>query len=454
MVGAFPSRYGVGQDLKDNGGEEFALKSDRAPVKLYVSLRGSWTEGCTQKSPCREIERALSLAVPGDTIIIADEEFPGFDIPGFRASASKPLTITGPGRRVRILPNENRKDARDNIHILDSDWIVLDGLISLNAPRAGIRVDNSHHITIKNSTFADNGTWGIFANHSNDLLIENNECYGSHKQHGIYVSNSSDFPVIRGNRLYNNRMAGIHLNGDVNMGGGRGVQPDGIVSGALVENNIIFSNGKGGGAGINMDGVQDSVIRNNLLYDNHAAGLTAYAIDGAEGPKNVMIYNNTIDMAPDGRWAVVVHKTAGPVIIMNNILYNRNASRGGLSIGTESDFPKPLNFLSRMGVVGNNRDLANVHSDYNIYGGGSGMATLDDNESRYSLSQWQKTENDRHSMTAALSDLFADTAKRDYRLKAGSPALDRGISLDAVKADIVGTKRPAGRGADIGAFEL
>ena len=39
---------------------------------------------------------------------------------------------------------------------------------------------------------------------------------------------------------------------------------DGIISGALVENNVIYNNGLGGGSGINCDGVQNSVIRNNL----------------------------------------------------------------------------------------------------------------------------------------------------------------------------------------------
>ena len=55
------------------------------------------------------------------------------------------------------------------------------------------------------------------------------------------------------------------MNGDVSLGG------DGIISNALVENNVIYDNGLGGGSGINCDGVQDSVIRNNLIYNAHAS---------------------------------------------------------------------------------------------------------------------------------------------------------------------------------------
>mgnify|MGYP003418172734 CR=1 FL=1 len=41
--------------------------------------------------------------------------------------------------------------------------------------------------------------------------------------------------------------------------------------------------GAGGGSGINGDGLINSVIRNNLLYDNHASGISLYRIDGATG---------------------------------------------------------------------------------------------------------------------------------------------------------------------------
>ena len=44
------------------------------------------------------------------------------------------------------------------------------------------------------------------------------------------------------------------MNGDESQGG------DGMISGALVERNVIYGNGVGGGSGINMDGVTDSVV--------------------------------------------------------------------------------------------------------------------------------------------------------------------------------------------------
>jgi hypothetical protein len=50
--------------------------------------------------------------------------------------------------------------------------------------------------------------------------------------------------------------------------------------------------------------------------------------------------------------------------------------------------------------------------------------------------------------------VFVDPAKGDYRLKAGSPGIDAGETLEAVKTDLLGVKRPQGRGYDVGAYEF
>ena len=46
---------------------------------------------------------------------------------------------------------------------------------------------------------------------------------------------------------------------------------------------MIYDNGRGGGSGINCDGVQNSLIRNNLIYNTHASGISLYRIDGGGG---------------------------------------------------------------------------------------------------------------------------------------------------------------------------
>ena len=45
--------------------------------------------------------------------------------------------------------------------------------------------------------------------------------------------------------------------------------------------------------------MQNSPIENNLLYNNHASGISLYQIDAAAGSTNNVVVNNTIIMAAD-----------------------------------------------------------------------------------------------------------------------------------------------------------
>src|SRR6185436_17330077 len=136
-----------------------------------------------------------------------------------------------------------------------------------------------------------------------------------------------------------NRNAGFHLNGDLSQGG------DGQISFALIEKNIIWENGVGGASGINCDGVSDSTIRNNLLYNNHASGISLYAVDGAQGSSRNQVYHNTIVMASNARWCINIPTATdgqpNPTgnVVRNNILIHPD-TRG--SITTYSTAPAVL----------------------------------------------------------------------------------------------------------------
>jgi parallel beta-helix repeat protein len=204
-------------------------------------------------------------------------------------------------------------------------------------PEAAVRSvgfpdDFAKFVTIRNITTSNNGVWGIFTGHVNDLLIESNTASGSVDQHGIYVSNSGDRPVIRNNVLFNNHDNGIHMNGDLS----QGPPTDGIISGAIVSGNIIYNNGTGGGSGINMDGVQNSRVENNLLYNNHASGISLYSIDGAAGSTGNLVVNNTIIEASDARWALNILDGSTNNTARNNILLNNHPNRGAINISSDS----------------------------------------------------------------------------------------------------------------------
>ena len=189
-----------------------------APKTLYVGPAGSDVNPGTLAAPLRQIRKGIALSSPGDTVLVLDGSYLGFDLDGMAGTALAPFTIRTLGQGAIVTVTADRSDNRDTIHVSFSSWVVLDGLRAFGANRAAMRIDQSDHVTVRNGVYGDNATWGIFTDFADDLVLENNECYGSVTQHGIYVSNSGDRPLLRGNRSHDNRGGGIQLNADLSQG--------------------------------------------------------------------------------------------------------------------------------------------------------------------------------------------------------------------------------------------
>ncbi|MBN1975883.1 MAG: right-handed parallel beta-helix repeat-containing protein [Anaerolineae bacterium] len=403
----------VGVDARSVQGETY-----------YVATTGADGPGCgTVGSPCRTVQYAAGLVEQGDTVLINPGTYTGGITVDTSGTASEPITFQANGGGVVI---EGSGGERDAFFITWADYIVVEGLTIQHADRAGMRIDNAHHVTVHDCTFANNGTWGLFTDFSDYTTVENCESYGAGDEHGIYISNSSDYPTIRGSRLHHNNGCGLHMNGDINMQPG-----DGIISYALVEGNVIYENGAGGGSGINMDGVTHSLVRNNLLYDNHASGISIYQIDGGSGSHDNRVLNNTIIMPSDGRWGINIPNTNGTNNkLFNNIVYNYHGWRGSITIASPT--------------------LSGFESDYNVL---MDRFSVDDGNSRITFAQWQALGYDAHSVLATPAELFADVSADDYHLKAGSPAINAGTLLGDVTDDLEGNPRPVGPTHDAGAYE-
>ncbi len=388
----------------------------------YVATTGSDGNPGTASQPWRTIIFAATKVTAGDVVLINPGIYNGGIIVSTSGTASAPIVFRANSAGVII---EGSGGTRDAFFITEADHVIVEGLTIRRANRAGLRISLSDSVFVRNCTFSDNGRWGVFTDFSDYTLIENCETYGAVDEHGIYISNSSDYPTIRGNVIHHNHANGIHMNGDLSQGG------DGIISHGLIEGNIIYENGVGGGSGINMDGVTDTIVRNNLLYNNHASGISVYQIDGGSGSKNNRLLNNTIIVPANGRWAINIpdlDDTGNK--IFNNILFSSHSFRGCILISTAN--------------------LAGFESDYNIV---VDRLSIDGGNSTISLTAWNALGYDTHSFIATPAQLFVNPAARDYRLKLGSPAIDAGITLTDVLKDLTGLSRPVGRAFDIGAYE-
>jgi len=391
----------------------------------YVSTSGSNTNnGLTPQTAFATLQYSADMVSAGDSVLVLEGSYVGFDV---RENANQNSPIVFKAIENNVVIDERNSTTPDGINIENASWIVIDGFEVKDQPRAGIRAAVSDFITIKNNFCHNNYRWGIFTGFTDDLTIENNTCSFSEDEHGIYVSNSSDRPIIRNNHSFNNNGCGIHMNGDISQGG------DGIISDAVVEGNILHDNGYGGGSAINMDGVQDSEIFNNLIYNNHATGIAMYQIDGGDASKNNKVFNNTVIQPSDGRWCIISVDGSTGNTLYNNILINHHSFRGSIALDAAS--------------------ITGFVSDYNIL---VNRLSDDDGNSNMTLSQWQTLGFDQHSMIAdPENQIFVDNANSNYHLLQNAQAVNAGTNLVSpiVFEDLDDVSRPQGSGFDIGCYE-
>jgi hypothetical protein len=181
-----------------------------------------------------------------------------------------------------------------------------------------------------------------------------------------------------------------------------------------------------------MDGVQNSRIENNLIYGNHASGISLYQIDGAAGSTGNTVINNTVYEANDGRWALNIQSGSSGNTVLNNILVSAHPTRGAIDISADS--------------------MSGFVSDYNAV---ISRFTTDGGSSIKTLAQWQaSTGEDAHSLVATAANLFVNPGGNDYHLLSTSPAKNAGTSESAPPGDFDGLPRKAGAAFDIGAYEF
>ena len=342
----------------------------------YVTPSGSDSDPGTRNAPWKTLQHAVSAIAAGDTVLVESGTYAGFRIEASGAE-ERPKTIqAAPNASVLInAPGpKNRHRSAIEIESFDgavTDW-VIDGFEVSGAPVYGIDLRGTDRITLRNNKVFGSGRTGIFTGFANHVVIEKNEAY-ENGEHGIYQSNSSKYSVIRGNRSHHNAGSGIHMNGDLEQG------PPGLIEFAAVEENVVFENGAKGGSGINCDGVDNSVIRGNVLTNNHANGISLYGIAAAHSSSNNQVLNNRIVMAPHSQWALnipddgAVAPPAGNVA-ERNVLCTPDNNKGSILIAKGQV----------KGFVSNDNVVVNRFS-------------ADNGNSIVSLAQWQKLGYDKQS---------------------------------------------------------
>ena len=425
-----------------------ALGGSASAATYYVATTGSDSNNGSSTTPWATLQHAVETVSAGDTILVRAGTYAGCRIRN-SGTSSAPKTLSRDAGATVVINTPGPQNSHSSLIEIEAgtgndvtDWII-DGFEVANSPHHGIDIRITSRITVRNcyvhnSAPSSTGT-GIFLAFSSHPTIQNNES-AYNTEHGVYQSNSADYPTISGNRLHHNSGAGVHMNGDYSSKCPCGsTVRDGIISFAVVENNIIYENGTAGGSAINADGVDDSIFRNNLVYNNHSSGISLFSVDGSHGSSRNKVYNNTIVQALDGRWCLNIPKSKGnggsPTgnVVKNNILYTERTDKGSIDV-----------YSTAAGVLDSDYNV--VVDRFSTNGGTSVTSTL---------AQWQALGYDGHSFISTASALFVDPSHDIYQLKTGSPAIDAGTNLSPdVVADINGLSRPQRNAYDIGCYEM
>ena len=314
---------------------QISVSGGSNPVaSLYVSPSGSDSAAGTSSAPFKTIQKAANVARAGDVVSVAAGTYVGFQLTTSGTSSSRIVF------RANGTVNITQASTGYGIYINNASYVTVEGFSVSGTSSKGIAARGAtptspmHGVQILSNKITNTREEGLYLSQLESSLVEGNTVTNvgtggvTETGHGMYLANAgSDNTVVRGNTFSapsNSWGEAMHINGDESVGG------DGLIKNLLIENNRILG---GFNNGMSLDGVQSSVIRNNIVVDTNHHGIRGYRIDGAAGPSGLVIVNNTI-RAPGGN-AVKTTDDSGSSVVFNNILYGGDGSTNfGVSAST------------------------------------------------------------------------------------------------------------------------
>jgi nitrous oxidase accessory protein NosD len=290
------------------------------------------------------------------------------------------------------------------------------------------------------SQYSGGGIFVSFASPTikNNIIQNNTACAGGA---GIEVYFGS--PLIQGNTIKSNSQSGC------SGGGGGGIEAGGASTVQIIGNVIQNNSWGGSGGGIFLNSVGSALIKNNVITGNVGGGIAM--INGVSGTAIVqnLISGNTSTGGSGVYWS------NPPGVFVNNTIVDGPAS-GGSTVATD-DFGTPV-------TVANNIIVA-IHGATNALSCGTDLiASTFYNNDIFSANgpAYGGICTDQTGMRGNISANPKFTGTSNFRLKAGSPAIDAGSNTvpDLPSTDVAGNPRIInGNGGttaivDMGAYEF
>lgn len=338
-----PGTYSVTAVAYDNDGRRgtssaatLTIAAPSGGKTYYVSPSGKLSNSGSQSSPVNSISQALSLASPGDTVLVLPGTyFEQITVPRSGTSA-KPIVIKAQTPGTVIVDGADKKTGVPSKSYLLAplsdtvgDFVWLSGITfrrannlngSTNAAirtQDGWRVEDvvvedvvgdgvailGANVMLRDVTAQDNGATGISGTRMDDSLLLDSVMRRNNQAH--YKSAGAGGKMTRAEALlvdnvdvYDNEGPGFWFDID---------NIDCVVrNSAFHDNNAVFNpdgteriTGRGlfleisgvkGNTGV-LEGIGPILLENNLAYDNDAAGITIYATAYVTARGNTLVNN-------------------------------------------------------------------------------------------------------------------------------------------------------------------
>ena len=416
---------------------------------------------------------------PGDTVCIAAGTRGALTLSNFQGKSGKPITFINNGGRVDI----NAKNWAGLI-IENSQYVRITGtgsshkygIVIHNADTVGMFLKSkSQHYEVDHIEIYDINHIGIHAK-TKQTCPDGSDNYYDYDGDGKLKNDSGDTvnrksftqnnSVFHHNYLHKIGTEGFYIGANsYNSGhklkckGGKKTVFAPALKGVQVHHNIIDNTGwdaiQVASAIANCNIHHNQVLRDSQKNSKSQTG----GIRVAEGSQ-CNVYNNLVKQGK-GPGIIVIGKNSHKYDIYNNVLVkNGLGDKKGNNVGTGISVftgqariwnntivqPKTVGIKYR----GANTRYSRIENNLVVAPGNSGKkAYVDDGRRR------KVGVSNNLNISSVTKAKFKNPGKDDYGLKAGSPAIDAGknISVNGLKKDFVGTKRPQGKRFDVGAYE-